>query len=47
MGYNREGANNILNSPKIIDNKPFYENVKNFSKLLTARMYDVIFILKN
>lgn len=29
MGYNREGANNILNSPKIIDNKPFYENVKN------------------
>lgn len=29
MGYNREGANNILNSPKIIDNKPVYENVKN------------------
>tara|TARA_B100000795_G_scaffold270051_1_gene262237 strand:- start:16186 stop:19650 length:3465 start_codon:yes stop_codon:yes gene_type:complete len=28
MGYSREGANNILSSPNIIENKPIYENIK-------------------
>jgi len=28
MGFTREGTNNIINNPKIIDNKPTYENIK-------------------